>query len=54
MILVQLPVKEKPIPTSNPPPILVISSEDDGDIPEQFPFPRTFGSDLDAALASIT
>lgn len=37
--------------TSKPPvPVIILSAAEDREIPEPFPFPVTYGSDIDAAL----
>ena len=36
------------------PPVIIIESSDDDDIPDPFPFPKTYGTDLDIALLTGT
>jgi len=39
------------IDNTNPPvPVIILSDADDKEIPEPFPFPVTYGSDIDAGL----
>ena len=36
------------------PPVIIIESSDDDDIPDPFPFPKTYRTDLDIALLTGT
>ena len=38
--------------TNNKPPmpVIILSADEDREIPDPFPFPVTYGSDIDAAL----
>ena len=43
--------EEVVIDDTNPPvPVIILSDADDTEIPELFPFPATYGSDIDAGL----
>ena len=33
-------------------PVIILTSDEDTDIPDPFPFTKTFGTDLDVALIS--